>query len=515
MSVNTYQAEYKHNIIRNETENTFVVKNTQKTVIYSELIADSGEYFPTKETDTFGNITTHSYDADARLISTRTQDGQVVSYTYNTDNLLSRIATINKQVNFEYDNSRLSKITLVSGTKSKNISFVYSSGTSEQDINNITQLLDSKNQVYVENTYDTNDRVISQKYGDKSLNYVYSLRNNENVESVNIINKRGIQSVQRYDENGNMIALEQSGKTYTYSYDSNNNLIKITKPKGNITQNSYDTKGNLVSQCQKTSESDAGICQHFLYDSQNNLIQNTDALGNVTSIEYNENNKVTKITQGNRGQSFEYNASGSFTTSIDAKNNATNYEYDSQANVTKITKADGKQITLSYDSNGNVFTMTDARGNTTTYAYTAFAQIKELTSPEGVKKQFVYDENNNLLQEKILGVKDFGGNNLTSDGNLVKNMRYGILDEILNITAQENTGSGRNIDFTYDANGNIEKIVKANGETISFEYNGFDKVSKRTTTSPQPSPTGEGGERIEEIFSYDDNQNLVIYTNSK
>lgn len=83
--------------------------------------------------------------------------------------------------------------------------------------------------------------------------------------------------------------------------------------------------------------------------------------------------------------------------------------------------------------------MTDARGNTTTYAYTAFSQIKEITSPEGVKKQFVYDENNNLLQEKILGVKDFSGNTLTNDGNLVKNMSYGILDEILAVNTQEKT----------------------------------------------------------------------------
>jgi YD repeat-containing protein len=166
---------------------------------------------------------------------------------------------------------------------------------------------------------------------------VYALGNNGNIESVNITNKRGIESVQRYDELGNMIALQQSGKSYTYNYDNNNNLIKVTKPKGNITQNSFDNKGNLLSQCQKISASDVGICQSFVYDSHNNLTQNTDALGNITSIEYNTSNKVTKITAGNRIQSFEYNASGSLVKSIDAKNNATNYEYDVQGNVTKIT----------------------------------------------------------------------------------------------------------------------------------------------------------------------------------
>lgn len=340
LAVNSYQAEYKHSIEYIENNNTFQVTSKDKTVIYSELVADSGEYFPSQESDMFGNTTTHTYNTNAKLVSSTTQDGQVVSYTYDTNNLLSRIATTNKQVNFEYDTKRLSKITLVSGTQNKNIAFVYASGSTDQEINNIVQLLDSKNQVYVENTYDANDRVTSQKYGDKSLNYVYALGNNGNVESVNIINKRGIESVQRYDENGNMIALEQSGKSYTYNYDNNNNLIKVTKTKGNITQNSYDNKGNLLSQCQKTSESDAGICQSFVYDSQNNLVQNTDALGNITSIEYNQSNKVTKITAGNRIQSFEYNASGSLVKSIDAKNNATNYEYDVQGNVTKITKAD-------------------------------------------------------------------------------------------------------------------------------------------------------------------------------
>lgn len=50
-------------------------------------------------------------------------------------------------------------------------------------------------------------------------------------------------------------------------------------------------------------------------------------------------------------------------------------------------------------------------------------------------------------------------------------------------------------------------MTKANGEIISFQYNNFDKVIKKITTV--------GNEQTQETFNYDDNQNLVIYTNVK
>jgi hypothetical protein len=53
VSVNSYQVQYKHSIEYIENNNTFKVTSKDKTVIYSEIIADSGEYFPTQEIDTF------------------------------------------------------------------------------------------------------------------------------------------------------------------------------------------------------------------------------------------------------------------------------------------------------------------------------------------------------------------------------------------------------------------------------------------------------------------------------
>jgi hypothetical protein len=38
---------------------------------------------------------------------------------------------------------------------------------------NIIKLIDSENNIYVENTYDSEDRVSSQKYGNASINYTY------------------------------------------------------------------------------------------------------------------------------------------------------------------------------------------------------------------------------------------------------------------------------------------------------------------------------------------------------
>jgi hypothetical protein len=69
----------------------------------------------------------------------------------------------------------LKDIILTNSGVTKTISFEYSTGSTEPQIHNITRLIDAKGQVYVENTYDAGDRVATQKYGNGTLTYTYTL----------------------------------------------------------------------------------------------------------------------------------------------------------------------------------------------------------------------------------------------------------------------------------------------------------------------------------------------------
>ena len=59
----------------------------------------------------------------------------------------------------------------------KDIWFTYTTWEDFNTAHNITKLIDSENNVYVENTYDDKDRVSSQKYWNWTIYYNYTLIN--------------------------------------------------------------------------------------------------------------------------------------------------------------------------------------------------------------------------------------------------------------------------------------------------------------------------------------------------
>lgn len=99
-----------------------------------------------------------------------------MQYSYNGDNRLTQILDTNGQgVIFTYYGNGdsnglpydLKSITSVGKwSAKKTISFTYNTAVDKDSLlHNIKNLIDAKNQVYVTNTYDENDRVLSQQYG--------------------------------------------------------------------------------------------------------------------------------------------------------------------------------------------------------------------------------------------------------------------------------------------------------------------------------------------------------------
>jgi hypothetical protein len=72
----------------------------------------------------------------------------------------------------QYD---LEKITTTNSGVPRDISFTYTISDEFVDAHNIVQLIDSEDNVYVENIYDENDMVASQKYGEATIHYDYTL----------------------------------------------------------------------------------------------------------------------------------------------------------------------------------------------------------------------------------------------------------------------------------------------------------------------------------------------------
>lgn len=109
---------------------------------------------------------------------------------------------------------------------------------------NLATVDDALNQIYVQNEYDDQDRVVAQTYGDKTIRYSYTETADGGL-SVDITDRRGQTATQVYDNQYHLLSLtDEAGVTYTYSYDtsdtSDQQVSQTTYPDGSTVAYSYN-----------------------------------------------------------------------------------------------------------------------------------------------------------------------------------------------------------------------------------------------------------------------------------
>lgn len=269
---------------------------------------------------------------------------------------------------------------------------------------------------------------------------------------------------------------------FTYEYDNQRCLRKITNPLGHSTL--------------------------YSYNKQNRLEEITDAEGHKTYIAYNHASMVSRLKTEVTDKSIRYD--GDKTIFIDYTGNANQYsyyrwdnmgrviekvgsccgvqsslEYDNDDNVIRMIDGNGHATSYTYDDRGNMLTLTDALGNTERYTYDPqFNQVETLTDKNGNTYRFTYDDKGSLvsltgpegysLQQSydskgwLSTVTDANGNVtrqfFNSDGTVEK-----IVDPAGGITQ-----------FNYDGYGNIISVTDARGNITSYTFNELNKQSSQT-----------------------------------
>ena len=317
----------------------------------------------------FTNGTIDTFNDDLRIASIRDKDNHMLTFAYTGDKLTSTTDTLGRTVMYDYyDHGRLKSITdfsgrtvtlayysetddggsaydlrsitINNGADPRTISFTYQKdATSEILSHNILTLTDSKGNEYVKNTYDADDRVVSQKYGDGTLTYAYDTdpNNPRHITKTTATNKRGMKSEFVYDENGNTLSKtlfnENTPLTTTYTYATNGKIATETKPLGNGVSYQYDAQNRLTEKREK-----ADMTQ-----------PNNDMNDIVTKYEYATAFSIpTKITDPNGTV---------ITTVLDTKGNIT------ETKILGVKKADGSAYdvmsTFTYDTDSHLITKTD------------------------------------------------------------------------------------------------------------------------------------------------------------
>jgi len=445
-----------------------------------------------------------------RVTKLTSSNGRWIEFTYDASNRITQAKdNIGRTVNYTYDaTGRLWKVTDPKGGVTE-----YTYDTS----NRMLSIKDARGLVFLTNVYDANGRVTKQTQADGTTYlFAYTLGANGQVTQTDVTNPRGDVRRTTFNADGHTLTDTYAvGKPeqqkVTYERQAWSNLpLSITDTLNRKTAYTYDALGNATEVTRLAGTADAATLR-FAYDAKfNQLASVTDALNHTTSFEYDAQGNMTAIVNPlNKRTTMTYNAAGQQVSITDPAQNTARLEYEGGL-LSSITDPLGRTFTRFTDDAGRVLSVTDPLGQVTRYDYDALNQLIKSTDPLGVTTSYTYDANGN-----VLSVTD-GRNNTTSfvynnmdrvtsrkdpllqtktyqydaAGNLIKftDQRGKVTSNTYDaqnrltfigygaVTTSKSTTYESTVTNTYDAGSRLTKVVDTKAGTISYTYDGLDRV---------------------------------------
>lgn len=216
-----------------------------------------------------------------------------------------------------------------------------------------------------------------------------------------------------YNANGTLATIQDTlyGRSFSFTYDSDARLSKVTDKAGRTISYSYNFDGYLK----------------FV----------TNPLGGVTRYDYNSSNRIRIVTDPNTIaiQTLAYDSEGKVTSLIDGRNNTRTYTYGN-------------------DSLGKITTVVDQNGRTIKHWHNQSNYLIQIERPNNEIIKYEYDTKGNRIKEIYPDGKTYSFQ-FDSKGNRTKTT----------------FGSGETIQTTYNGNGKPIEINELNGQRVKkFAY---------------------------------------------
>lgn len=320
---------------------------------------------------------------------------------------------------------------------------------------------------------------------------------------------------------------DNMGRRVTFEYDSGHNLIKIVDAKGQVTNYTYNLKGQVLTETDNDNKQkfsityddkgrvltkDDGVVEnlvnHFYYDetSQPGTVVTTvyDRNGSKKTSTYNDNYQLLSVKDelGNIAHTYKYDTNGNIISDTDATGHITTFTFDERGNMLTTTDPAGRMTIRTYDERNNLLSVEDAVYNTVYYTYDQNNNVLTFTDQMGYTTSNTYD-NNSLLLEKTnpktgkttytysngrpYVVTDPAGNTTTygydAVGRLISStdsagkttaMSYDEVDNLLNVIDP----LGYTKSYTYDCNDNKLSEKDAKGNFKYYYYDGNNNLAK-------------------------------------
>lgn len=193
-------------------------------------------------------------------------------------------------------------------------------------------------------------------------------------------------SIEKYDENGQLITLEQidNDKVYEvkYEYDNNGNIIHKKENTGFEIWNNYDDENHIIY-----SKDNKNIETWYEYDAKNkNLLHKQDSQNNQTWYEYDFFDNLIHIKESSGNKYW--------------------YKYDENGNKLSAYCNSGIETTYEYDKNGFLIYEKEEGNdgekiNEWWYAYTKNGKLSKRMIRRYIPTDlYEYDKKGNLIYEK-------------------------------------------------------------------------------------------------------------------
>ena len=399
-------------------------------------------------TDRNGNAITLAYDQSGNLTQITDTVGRTLNVLYDASNRIIQITDpIARKTLFSYNGTN--DLVTVTDPASGVTQYAYDSS------HRVTSIILPNGNTLLQNTYDTQGRVTTQKNGRGfGWNYVYGV---PGPGQTTITDARGNNSIHMYDLALRIVSVTDAvGGTTTFTYDSQNNPVTIKDANNHLTSFTYDSQGNLL-----TLTDPAGNTGKFIYDGLNDLLTATTPKGNTTTFAYDTvGNLISMHDPLGNATNLAYDSVGQLASKTDANGHVTTFGYDSLGNLTTITDALGHKKTLAYDAVGRLTSATDANGHTGVVAFDVLNRITKISDPLGNTTQFAYDPVGNLVT-------------FTDANNHSSVYAYDTVNNLISVT----DALGHLTQYSYDPNSNRTAFKNAKGNTATFGYEALNRLS--------------------------------------
>ncbi len=410
----------------------------------------------------------------------RDPHGNEVRLHRTTGNVIDVAQTSDgRWLSFSYDDRR--RITAVTDDLGRKVSYTYDAGGKLASITDprggvttqtydaagrLATITDPRNIAWLTNTYDSADRVVTQKLADgATYGFAYTVDGTGKITATTVTDPRGVQRRVQFNGEGAVVSdTEAAGtpsqQTTTYVRQAGTGLVQsITDAAGSRSDLTYDSWGRATKLTRFAGTPSATTVSLGYTGIRNAPTKVTDELGLVTTYTYGANNALSGITDPTGAKRI--------------------YTTDVRGRLTSITSPTGAKTTLGW-SLGDLVSTKDPLGHTTRFAVDAAGRQHSTTDPLGAVSRRTYDRENNLLTlvdprgATVTATYD-PGNNLTS----VKTPRGGVhayaynaRDDVSSITDPLAKAES----YAYDPAGQLVKHTRRTGSVTSFGYDPLGRL---------------------------------------